>query len=68
MPIQRKKIARTPKATNGGREIPSAVYGLHFFLWPVQISRTTGMIMGRLPVAFWIRRFNSARTFSLTIP
>ena len=33
-----------------------------------QISKITGMIMGRRPVVFWIRRFNSARTFSFTIP
>ncbi len=33
-----------------------------------QISSITGIIMGRRPVVFWIRRFNSARTFSLTMP
>ena len=33
-----------------------------------QISRITGIIMGRRPVVFWINRFRSARTFSFTIP
>ena len=33
-----------------------------------QISKITGIIIGRRPVVFWIRRFKSARTFSLTIP
>jgi hypothetical protein len=26
------------------------------------------MIIGRRPVVFWISRFSSARTFSLTMP
>lgn len=33
-----------------------------------QISITTGMIIGRRPVVFWIYRFNSTRTFSFTTP
>ena len=33
-----------------------------------QISMITGMISGRRPVVFWIRRFKSTRTFSLTMP
>lgn len=33
-----------------------------------QISRITGMIIGRRPVDFWIMRFNSTRTFSFTMP
>ena len=34
----------------------------------LQISRITGIIIGRRPVVFWISRFSSARTFSLTMP
>jgi len=30
--------------------------------------RITGMIIGLRPVVFWISRFNSARTFSFTMP
>src|ERR1017187_7015113 len=33
-----------------------------------QISRIIGIIIGRRPVVFWIRRFNSTRTFSFTMP
>ncbi len=35
---------------------------------PLQISKITGMIIGRRPVVFWITRFSSTRTFSLTMP
>ncbi len=33
-----------------------------------QISRITGMIIGRRPVLFWINRFSSTRTRSFTMP
>ena len=39
-----------------------------FYSFNPQISRITGIIMGLRPVVFWIRRFSSARTFSLTMP
>jgi len=35
---------------------------------PPQISRITGIIIGRRPVVFWIIRFSSTRTFSFTMP
>ena len=43
-------------------------YGGIYSVAVVQISRITGMIIGLRPVVFWIRRFNSPRTFSLTMP
>ena len=40
----------------------------HFTLTLFYISNITGMIIGRRPVVFWIRRFRSTRTRSFTMP
>jgi hypothetical protein len=58
----------SPPTTMGGSEITSAHCRLRFVCLSPQISIITGITMGRRPVFFWIRRFNSTRTFSLTMP
>ena len=58
-------------AIDGRSEIASAVWSYRLIVCRRQIgqiSRITGMIIGLLPVVFWIRRLSSARTLSLTMP
>jgi len=52
----------------GGGEITFAALLLARLSFRRQISRITGIIIGLRPVVFWIRRFSSDRTFSLTVP
>jgi len=61
-----KKIEQRPppKAQGLSERIPTG----YWLLAIPYISNITGMIIGRRPVVFWIRRFRSTRTRSFTMP